>query len=97
MSNSVTVTVQLDGGSSASRSFDLGADGAAPAPPDAAGEGTAVENISVDAPPPAMDGISAATGSDDLPPPDVDDDASVSSNDTDGASDGGDSPPPPEA
>lgn len=97
MSNSVTVTVQLDGGSSASRNFDLGTEGVAPAPPDAAGEDAAYDAQSADAPPPAIETTGAALGAGDLPPPDFDDDASASEESIGDASGGDDSPPPPDA
>lgn len=104
MSNSVTVTVQLDGGSGSSHSFDLGDDAAAPMPPGVSGAGSDYDDydedaMTADAPPPAVDGLGASAASaSEAPPPDFDggDDA-PDDYDEDAADDDGDSPPPPDA
>ncbi|MEM9577351.1 MAG: hypothetical protein AAF999_10100 [Pseudomonadota bacterium] len=92
MSNSVTVTVQLDGGSSAIRSFDLG--DSAPPPPDG---GTGDDGaMSADAAPPDVEGADAGSIGDDLPPPDVGDEDPITAQEPRASHENGDNPPPPD-
>lgn len=102
MTNSVTITIQLDGKSAASRSFDLSDDDTAPLPPalsDSNAKTSGLDTMATDAPPPAIETGTASTssGAEDQPPPDFDGGSSSDGGDPTGsAADGGDTPPPPD-
>ncbi|AEI95421.1 hypothetical protein [Roseobacter litoralis] len=95
MSNSITVTVQMDGGTSASQSFAMDDGTGAPPPPMDMGEDANVAARG-DAPPPVADehAASASASGDDAPPPGFED--APDENAAQEPGDEGDSPPPPD-